>query len=138
MMRNKNNVAIPLRSVACAGINPRTLEDVCCMPLHKFRANCTCTHDATRRYSSSRSFIFPSFPRFVFLISFSPSPVFFNFTVSLLVVTRPLAGPRHCRKVDISASFPRLSPFLVVHTSIRRSLRAATSNYSNASRVQRG
>lgn len=64
-------------SVACAGINPSTLENVCRMPLHKFRTNCTCTScDADT--SSPRGV----FPFCISLISFlSSSLIFFNFTV---------------------------------------------------------
>lgn len=128
-------------SVACAGINPCTLEDVCRMPLHKFHANCTCVSRNTRRwYSSSRSLdVFPSFPCFAFLTSRHLRSSLISPCLSLLLFfTQPLTAPRHCRKVDMSYLLPHFSPFLFVHTSIRRSLRAATSNYSNASRVQRG
>lgn len=41
MMRNKNKVSRTV-AAACTGINPWTFEDVCRMPLHKFRVNCTC------------------------------------------------------------------------------------------------
>lgn len=126
--------------VACAGINPRILEDVCplCMPLHKFRANCTC--NVARRTTpalvlSQFQPIFPSFPRFVLLISLHLQP-------SLITVPpcRPSAprGSSTLPEGRYIYHLPHLPPFLFVHTSIRRSLRAATSNYSNASRVQRG
>lgn len=95
------------RSIACAGINPRTLEDVCRMPLHKFRANCTCTAPALVVLAVS-TFSLPF--RFIFLVPRHLRP-------SLITVppcrrsTRPLAGPRHCLKVDTSTSFPISPPF---------------------------
>lgn len=82
-------------SVACAGINPWTLEDVCRMSLHKFRANCTCEY---RRHttpvlvvSQSRHFPFLSAFRLSHLSRHLRSSLI---SPSLLVGTQPLAGSR--------------------------------------------
>lgn len=133
MMRNKNKVSRNV-AAACTGINPWTFEDVCRMPLHKFRVNCT-SPVATLFVLVSRSQSFPAF------LSISPFPIF-SLVQSLISLS--LARFLPC---SLPSMLPRnwyfslslsLSIYLLIYMSIQRSLRAATSNYSNASRVQRG